>query len=349
MSKQVKVNDILYVMDTEAYAITADTDARIIYVPEDYYDDYVEVNSGLTLTKYNYGVIRVTTPEYAVEPEPPEPPTPTVETKLVVTYTIDDISAPSQIYSIGNSFVGYNLGATDFTSAEIDGTEVSISDLDTNQGTYQFSATGTHTVKYELKENAVSDYRFYDQDNYVAPITTIYIPSGLTSIGANVFDDMYGTIETIVVDDENTAYTSNGVSGNCIVEKDTNTLIAVSNNTVIPDGTEAIADNVGVYNQGIQDIIIPNSVTTIGENCFSSCGALKTVVFGSGIESVGSGSFCDCEYFSTATIIGTEDMTEILPYNMWSYVTTLYVDSSMISTYQEYLSDDFGIEVLPIA
>jgi len=39
--KQIKVNNILYVMDTEAYQITEDTDVDIICVPEDHYDEYV--------------------------------------------------------------------------------------------------------------------------------------------------------------------------------------------------------------------------------------------------------------------------------------------------------------------
>ena len=58
--KQVKINDILYVMDTEAYQITEDTDVDIIYVPEDSYSDYVQLNPTLDLTKHNYHTIRCT-------------------------------------------------------------------------------------------------------------------------------------------------------------------------------------------------------------------------------------------------------------------------------------------------
>ena len=58
--KQVKQNNTLYVLDTEAYAITEDTDVSIIYVPEDSYSDYVQLNPTLDLTRYNYRTIRIT-------------------------------------------------------------------------------------------------------------------------------------------------------------------------------------------------------------------------------------------------------------------------------------------------
>ncbi len=336
--KQVKVNDILYVMDTEAYAITADTDASIIYVPEDYYDAYVALNSGLTLTKYNYNVIRVTKPEYDV----PEPPTPTKETRLVITYNVQSIAQPTQLYSLGMGQPVF--GAVDFSAIEIDGSDVSVETIDGTYGTYQFASTGEHTVKYTLKGNSISDDRF--TDNGYFPIKSLYIPSTLTSFDG----DDFGTIDTttIIIDEDNPKYTSNGEIGNCIVDKTTNTLINVCNNTVIPDGVVTIADYVGGYS-GIENLVIPNSVTTLGEEVFNSS-QIVNLTIGGGVTTWGNGAFGDCEHLTTVTIVGTNDMTEIIPYGFWQYsMTTLYVDSSLVSTYQELLSDDYSnIEVLPI-
>lgn len=56
--KQIKDNNILYVIDKEAYQITEDTDVSYIYVPESCFEDYVELNPTLTLSKYNYNTIR---------------------------------------------------------------------------------------------------------------------------------------------------------------------------------------------------------------------------------------------------------------------------------------------------
>lgn len=62
--KQCKINNNLWVFETVPYAISEDTDVDKIYIPEDSYNGYVELNPNLNLTKYNYGVIRVTEPEY---------------------------------------------------------------------------------------------------------------------------------------------------------------------------------------------------------------------------------------------------------------------------------------------
>lgn len=340
--KQVKVNDILYVMDTEAYAITADTNASIIYVPEDYYDDYVAINSGLTLTKYNYNVIRVTKPEYDV----PEPPTPTKETRLVITYDVQSTAQPTQIYAVIDS-TGMGqpyLGINDFSAIEIDGADVSIESIDNTYGAYQFTTTGEHIVKYTLKGNSLWDNRFYSQSQLVGRLKSIYIPSTLTSIGVYQFDTSF--TEYIVVDSDNPNYTSNGEIGNCIVEKATNILMFGGNNLVIPDGVVEIADSVG-YGQGIENLVIPNSVTKIGDSCFMSS-SLETLTIGSGVTQVGSEAFTECENLTTVTIYGTNDLSYRLA-SALGVVTTLYVDSSMISTY-ESMKDDYGysFEVLAI-
>lgn len=350
--KQVKINDILYVMDTEAYAITADTDASIIYVPEDYYDDYVAINSGLTLTKYNYGVIRVTKPEYDV----PEPPTPTKETRLVITYDVQSTAQPTQIYLLGDPTSQPVLGAVDFSAIEIDGSDVSVETIDNANGTYQFTTTGEHIVKYTIKNGSISDYRFFypQLGTIVIPVTSIFIPSDVTSIGNDVFnyfgktlrDTNWSGIETIVVDDDNEYYSSNGNIGNCIVEISTHTLLYISNNTIIPDDVTTISDNIGGYNKTIEELVIPNSVTTIGESVFIVSN-LKSVTFGSGITTIGGESFTDCESLNVITIVGTNDLIDVIPYGVWGRLNTVYVDSSMVSTYQAFATDEgFEFEVL---
>lgn len=343
--KQVKINDILYVMDTEAYAITADTDASIIYVPEDYYDDYVAINSGLTLTKYNYGVIRVTKPEYDV----PEPPTPTKETRLVITYVVPSIAQPTPIYQVTDgTMMQPVLGAVDFSAIEIDGVDVPLDTIDNVYGKYQFTSTGEHTVKYTLKGNSIYENRFgevYDMQPIVLYIKSIYIPSSLTSIGSFTFNTTF--TENIIVDEDNTNYTSNGESGNCIVDKTTNILMYGSSNLVIPDGVVEIGDGV-CRGQNIQNIVIPNSVTTIGDSCFYQS-SLITLTIGSGVTTIKSESFTECENLTTVTIYGTNDLIDVIPYGVWGRLNTVYVDSSMVSTYQAFATDEgFKFEVLPI-
>ena len=261
------------------------------------------------------------------------------ETRLVITYNVES-TVSTHLYSIENT-----LGQIDFSAIEIDGLEVSVQQLDSQGGYYQFETTGEHTVKYTLANGSISDYRFYDQEHPIF-CTSVFIPSGLINLGNHVeivFDD----VDTIVIDEDNPKYTSNGTIGNCIIDKTNDSLIYACKNTIIPDGVVSIADEVGVYS-GIESLVIPNSVTTIGVDCFNSCWELTSLTIGSGVTTIGSGAFSDCENLSTVTIYGTNDLSEILPYSMWVYATTLYVDSSMIATYQDYLSGDFSTEVLPI-
>lgn len=67
--------------------------------------------------------------------------------KLIVRYYAT--SNPTQLYMYMNQQSMTVLGADMFGKVEIDGTEVSVQDLDTAQGQYQLSE-GEHTVKYTL-------------------------------------------------------------------------------------------------------------------------------------------------------------------------------------------------------
>lgn len=190
--KQVKINDILYVMDTEAYAITADTDASIIYVPEDYYDAYVALNSGLTLTKYNYGVIRITKPEYDV-PEPPEPPTPT-QKYATITFTLDveeeSLSEQYTLIPFGMDPTTHNpvpkVCSEHFSKVEIDGTEIDMSILDESYGLYTFTDVGQHTIKFTSLDDTIEAGIFADNE-YSLCYNTLVISEDTTSIGVGAF------------------------------------------------------------------------------------------------------------------------------------------------------------------
>lgn len=76
--KQKRLNDILYVYSLEPYVITSDTDADIIFVQEELFDDYKKLNPTLNqLAKKNYDILTVITPkwnEYRYLPEEKEDP-----------------------------------------------------------------------------------------------------------------------------------------------------------------------------------------------------------------------------------------------------------------------------------
>lgn len=187
--KQVKVNNTLYVLDTEAYEITQDTDAGIIFVPEDSYADYVELNPDLTLTKYNYNMFRVTTPEW----DSPEPPTPT-QKYATITFTLDvEEESLSEEYTL----IPFVMDPTThnpvpkvcsehFSKVEIDGTEIDMSILDESYGQYTFTDVGQHIIKFTSLDDTIEAGIFADNE-YSLSYNTLVISEDTTSIGVGAF------------------------------------------------------------------------------------------------------------------------------------------------------------------
>ena len=63
--KQKLLNDVLYVYSLEPYVIVKDTQASVIYVQEELFDEYKALNPELTqLAKKNYNLIAVIEPEW---------------------------------------------------------------------------------------------------------------------------------------------------------------------------------------------------------------------------------------------------------------------------------------------
>lgn len=307
--KQVKINGILYVMDTEAYAITADTDASIIYVPEDYYDDYVAINSGLTLTKYNYGVIRVTKPEYDV----PEPPTPTGDSRLIATYNVTDIgdeeeSYPTQIYTYIDS-PQYSVHGVDlFDKIEIDDVEVSVESLDENRGAYQFETTGEHTAKFTLK-NPSALPPFFNCDELVG----IIIPDSITSIGQAAF--YQSNIQSITLPNSVTSIGEQAFY---------QTKLTTIN---IPNSVTSIGQAAFAYNSYLTSVTIGNGVETWGSRVFGDCTALTSVIINS--PNIGERAFENCSALTSITLGNTVIEIEGSAFYPCTALTSVIIPSSV--------------------
>ena len=133
---------------------------------------------------------------------------------------------------------------------------------------------------------------------YCKKLDNIIIPSGVTSILDNVFYDcaslssihihkdiasidsaFYGckNLDKITVDEENPIYDSRDNS-NAIIETATNTLVAGSNNTVIPNSVTSIADYAFQGRSKMKSLYIPKSVTSIGVCAFNNMRSLEKII-----------------------------------------------------------------------
>lgn len=164
---------------------------------------------------------------------------------LMVTYNVSDASNPTQLYLYNTKMSA--IGVDMFDKVEIDGTEVSVSSLDANSGTYDLSS-GEHTVAYTLKDPTFIGAVLDESDGTLnlgamfaecADIASVEIPDSVTSIGASAF---------------------NGCTG----------LTSVT----IPNGVTSIGGYAFRNCTSLTSINIPSSVSTIGDFAFCECSSL---------------------------------------------------------------------------
>lgn len=157
--------------------------------------------------------------------------TPQPETRIVATFDVADTNNPTNIVGYDDRYDEYYTSP--FSEIEIDGVlqnEVI--------GYYQFDTEGEHIVKYTLDDDTlVPQKTFYSCYN----LTTISIPSGVTSIGMNAF---------------------------YYCER----LHSVS----LPDTLVELGDSAFIGCTSLVSVTIPDSVTTMGSS-FQMCTGLTSI------------------------------------------------------------------------
>ena len=146
------------------------------------------------------------------------------ENVLTAIYTVSDASNPTPLYLYmsGQDVPFELLGVNILDKVEIDGEEVSVADIDADEGMYQLSA-GEHTVAYTLKDSTIIGVIEDEQTETVTSygiifdgnvsLTSITIPSSVTTIGNGAF---YGCSNLTSVTFEDT---SNLTIADCAFEQ----------------------------------------------------------------------------------------------------------------------------------
>ncbi len=131
-------------------------------------------------------------------------------------------------------------------------------------------------------------------------LTSVSIPSSVTSIGYNAFMSCY-SLDTLTVDANNPTYDSRN-NCNAIIEKSTNKLIIGTNNSTIPNTVTAIGKEAFFNCYRLDSVIIPDAVTTIETNAFGHCTGLSSLIIGNSVTSIQSAAFADCYSLISVTI-----------------------------------------------
>ncbi|MCH5184142.1 MAG: leucine-rich repeat protein [Oscillospiraceae bacterium] len=129
-------------------------------------------------------------------------------------------------------------------------------------------------------------------------INSVTIPDSVKRINGGAFSGCK-ELTTFLIGEGNPAYY---VSGNCILEKGTNKLIAGCKASVIPRNVTAIGEKAFYGCAKLTGIEIPGSVRSIGEMAFYGCDALTRIEIPNGVETIGNYAFCYCEKLTSIRI-----------------------------------------------
>lgn len=147
------------------------------------------------------------------------------------------------------------------------------------------------------------NYTSFDEFKYFTGVTTIpatafkwslhsiTIPKNVTTIENNAF--FIGNLNTITVDEDNTAFTMN--SG-VLMSKDGKLLVralksATEGAYAIPNTVESIRGGAFYCCDNMTSVSIPNSVVTIEREAFSNCSGLTEITIPNSVTSIGAYAF----------------------------------------------------------
>ena len=259
----------------------------------------------------------------------------------IITYTSTDgnIVTPYATDVFGANIVS-NIYENGVGTITFDGPVTSIG----KRAFYQCKSLTSITIPNSV--TSIGDRAF----GFCSSLTSITIPENVTSIVSGTFQGC-SSIVSIVVDNNNTMYDSRN-NCNAIIETATNTLIASSLNTIIPNTVEKIGvcafygssiTSLDIPNSvtslrdwafadtPIESITIPNSVTHIGFALLAACNSLTSIVVEEGNSNYDSRDNCNAIIEkSTNRLIATCPNT-IIPNTVTTIATRAFQNSAITS------------------
>ena len=158
-------------------------------------------------------------------------------------------------------------------------------------------------------------------------LTSINIPSSVTSIGVRAFSNCSSLI-SIFVNKNNTKYYS---TGDCLIEKHKNTLVAGCKSSIIPNSVTSIGNSAFYGCNSLTSIDIPNSVTSIDNHAFFGCSGLTSINIPNSVTNIGWSAFCNCSILKSVNIGNSVTTIGITAFDGCSSLTSIKLPSSVTS------------------
>ena len=145
-------------------------------------------------------------------------------------------------------------------------------------------------------------------------LTSITIPSSVTSIGVGVFDDCTALKEVLLEGGSTLTNENFGEVANKVVTRwneDNLTWTLSADGTMTISGTGAMKaydtdDSPATQKKdNVNKVVIENGITSIGAYAFYDCSSLTSIEIPEGVTSIGEGAFYDCSSMTSITIPGS--------------------------------------------
>ena len=161
----------------------------------------------------------------------------------------------------------------------------------------------------------LGDYAFYG----CSGLTSLTIPSSVTSIGASAFEGCNG-LTSLVIPSGVTSIGDKAFHGCCGLTS-----------LVIPSGVTSIGDKAFHGCSGLISLTIPSSVTSIGWSAFSGCSGLTSLTIPSSVTMISGEVFSGCSGLTSLVIPSSVTLISRSAFSGCSALTSLTIPSSVTS------------------
>ena len=163
-------------------------------------------------------------------------------------------------------------------------------------------------------------------------LESITLPKSFRTLGTQAFGGCVG-LSYLSVSANNLTYKA---EGNCLITKDTNTLVLGCRGSKIPKTVKAI-EGFAFYEMGLSELLMPDSVVSVGNQAFAKNTAMKDVVLSESLKSLGDSAFSGCTSIESMYLPASLETLGVTPFRGCTAMKRLTVSESNTRYYAKDL------------